>query len=163
MPFQVRDSNPREGIPFPRLTRQLIRRQLLLRCLTFTVLHTTIRSFTYNSRLPFAHELVLLCHQTPFENSCPNRRSLLDANNQQLSNFPSPLQIDPKWCRSNARLVCRSCMNSSRYTDELVKGCGDVQTKKKLDSHRNQCHSAFTCIDCMTTFHGVDYRGHTVC
>lgn len=43
------------------------------------------------------------------------------------------------------------------------EGCGDVQTKKKLDSHRNQCHAPFTCIDCMTTFHGTEYRAHTSC
>src|SRR4051794_612738 len=44
-----------------------------------------------------------------------------------------------------------------------LQGCGDVQTKKKLDSHRNQCHAPFTCIDCMTTFHKTEYRAHTVC
>ncbi|KAK5076071.1 hypothetical protein LTR64_008485 [Lithohypha guttulata] len=43
------------------------------------------------------------------------------------------------------------------------EGCGDVQTKKKLDSHRNQCHAPFTCIDCMTTFQGTGYRAHTSC
>lgn len=42
-------------------------------------------------------------------------------------------------------------------------GCGDVQTKKKLDSHWNRCRAPFTCIDCMTTFHGYDYRSHTSC
>ena len=45
-----------------------------------------------------------------------------------------------------------------------IKGCGDVLTKKKLDGHRNQCYNArFTCLDCMVTFNGNDYRGHTVC
>lgn len=44
------------------------------------------------------------------------------------------------------------------------EGCGDVLTKKKLDPHRNQCRGAsFTCLDCMTWFHGTDYRSHTSC
>ncbi|KAJ9606283.1 hypothetical protein H2200_009244 [Cladophialophora chaetospira] len=44
------------------------------------------------------------------------------------------------------------------------EGCGDVLTKKKLDTHRNQCRGAvFTCIDCMTTFQGTNYRAHTSC
>ncbi|EXJ78656.1 hypothetical protein A1O1_09057 [Capronia coronata CBS 617.96] len=44
------------------------------------------------------------------------------------------------------------------------EGCGDVLTKKKLDSHRNHCRGAvFTCIDCMTTFPGTQYRTHTSC
>ncbi|KAK7924882.1 hypothetical protein PG985_006936, partial [Apiospora marii] len=42
--------------------------------------------------------------------------------------------------------------------------CGDVLTKKKLDSHRNRCYGAtFTCIDCMVYFPGTDYRFHTTC
>ncbi|KAL4811089.1 hypothetical protein BDV18DRAFT_5124 [Aspergillus unguis] len=44
------------------------------------------------------------------------------------------------------------------------EGCGDVLTKKKLDSHRNQCRGAsFTCIDCMVHFQGTAYRNHTSC
>merc|ERR1712230_192176 len=44
------------------------------------------------------------------------------------------------------------------------ENCGDVLTKKKLDSHRNQCYGAsFTCIDCMVHFYGTDYRAHTSC
>ncbi|KAJ4578280.1 hypothetical protein HRR79_001590 [Exophiala dermatitidis] len=44
------------------------------------------------------------------------------------------------------------------------EGCGDVLTKKKLDPHRNQCRGAvYTCIDCMTTFPGTQYRAHTSC
>ncbi|KAI9695768.1 MAG: hypothetical protein M1820_008440 [Bogoriella megaspora] len=44
------------------------------------------------------------------------------------------------------------------------ENCGDVLAKKKLDSHRGQCYGAsFTCLDCMVTFHGTDYRAHTSC
>ncbi|KAF4630090.1 hypothetical protein G7Y89_g8059 [Cudoniella acicularis] len=44
------------------------------------------------------------------------------------------------------------------------EGCGDVLTKKKLDSHRNQCRGAsFTCLDCMVHFQGTEYRAHTSC
>ncbi|KAF2221521.1 hypothetical protein BDZ85DRAFT_297441 [Elsinoe ampelina] len=44
------------------------------------------------------------------------------------------------------------------------EGCGDVLTKGKLDKHRNSCRRAqFTCIDCMTTFHGAEYKSHTSC
>ncbi|MCJ1386692.1 hypothetical protein MMC17_009818 [Xylographa soralifera] len=46
----------------------------------------------------------------------------------------------------------------------LTQSCGDVLTKKKLDSHRGQCRGAsFTCLDCMTHFHGSDYKAHTSC
>ena len=42
--------------------------------------------------------------------------------------------------------------------------CGDIVTKKKLDSHCNRCRGAsFTCLDCMVDFHGTDYRLHTSC
>ncbi|MCJ1319443.1 hypothetical protein MMC15_004779 [Xylographa vitiligo] len=45
-----------------------------------------------------------------------------------------------------------------------TQSCGDVLTKKKLDSHRGQCRGAsFTCLDCMTHFHGSDYKAHTSC
>ncbi|KAF2663120.1 hypothetical protein BT63DRAFT_461638 [Microthyrium microscopicum] len=44
------------------------------------------------------------------------------------------------------------------------ENCGDVLTKKKLDSHRGQCRGAsFTCIDCMVHFHATEYRSHTSC
>ena len=44
------------------------------------------------------------------------------------------------------------------------EGCGDVLTKKKLDTHRNTCRGAtFTCLDCMTHFPGTEYRAHTSC
>ncbi|KAL1964499.1 hypothetical protein VTN77DRAFT_6925 [Rasamsonia byssochlamydoides] len=44
------------------------------------------------------------------------------------------------------------------------EACGDVLTKKKLDPHRGRCRGAyFTCIDCMVTFQGTDYRAHTSC
>ncbi|KAK2629043.1 hypothetical protein QTJ16_002146 [Diplocarpon rosae] len=44
------------------------------------------------------------------------------------------------------------------------ENCGDVLTKKKLDSHRSQCYGAsFTCLDCMVHFHGTEYRAHTSC
>ncbi|KAF2405398.1 hypothetical protein EJ06DRAFT_24183 [Trichodelitschia bisporula] len=44
------------------------------------------------------------------------------------------------------------------------EGCGDVLTKKKLDSHKNHCYGAeFTCLDCMVHFRGVEYRAHTSC
>lgn len=37
-------------------------------------------------------------------------------------------------------------------------------TKKKLDTHRNQCYGAtYTCLDCMVHFYGTDYRSHTSC
>lgn len=43
------------------------------------------------------------------------------------------------------------------------QACSDVLTKKKLDTHRNQCHGAsFTCLDCMVHFRGTEYRWHTV-
>ena len=36
--------------------------------------------------------------------------------------------------------------------------------KPKLDNHRYQCQSSFTCIDCSTTFDGpAEYKGHTQC
>ncbi|KAG9247929.1 hypothetical protein BJ878DRAFT_453426 [Calycina marina] len=42
------------------------------------------------------------------------------------------------------------------------ESCGDVQTKKKLDAHRNQCRGAsFSCLDCMVHFQGTEYRNHT--
>lgn len=42
--------------------------------------------------------------------------------------------------------------------------CGDVQTKKSLDKHRNHCHGAtFSCLDCMVHFRGTDYKSHTSC
>ncbi|KKA28642.1 hypothetical protein TD95_001876 [Thielaviopsis punctulata] len=45
-----------------------------------------------------------------------------------------------------------------------TRNCGDVLTKKKLDPHVNRCRGAyFTCVDCMTTFDGYDYRYHTSC
>ncbi|KAM0794353.1 hypothetical protein BDR22DRAFT_876219 [Usnea florida] len=44
------------------------------------------------------------------------------------------------------------------------EACGDVLTKKKLDSHHRQCQgSSFTCLDCMTHFRGTDFRTHTSC
>jgi cell growth-regulating nucleolar protein len=44
------------------------------------------------------------------------------------------------------------------------EGCGDVLTKKKLDSHRNQCYGAsYSCLDCMVHFQGTEYRSHTSC
>ncbi|KAK6582775.1 hypothetical protein PZA11_005183 [Diplocarpon coronariae] len=44
------------------------------------------------------------------------------------------------------------------------ENCGDVLTKKKLDSHRSQCYGAsFTCLDCMVHFHATEYRAHTSC
>ena len=47
--------------------------------------------------------------------------------------------------------------------DVLAQSCGDVLTKKKLDSHRGQCRGAsFACLDCMTHFRGTDYKAHTV-
>lgn len=43
------------------------------------------------------------------------------------------------------------------------KNCGDVLTKKKLDSHRGHCRGAsFSCLDCMVHFQGTEYRSHTV-
>ncbi len=44
-----------------------------------------------------------------------------------------------------------------------LQNCGDVLTKKKLDSHRGQCRGAtFTCLDCHTYFRGTEYKSHTV-
>ncbi|KAI1000435.1 hypothetical protein K3495_g7759 [Podosphaera aphanis] len=44
------------------------------------------------------------------------------------------------------------------------EGCGDILTKKKLDSHKNQCYGAsFTCLDCMVNFPAFEYRSHTSC
>ncbi|KAL1957853.1 hypothetical protein VTO42DRAFT_5418 [Malbranchea cinnamomea] len=44
------------------------------------------------------------------------------------------------------------------------EACGDVLTKKKLDPHRGRCHGAyFSCLDCMVTFQGTEYRAHTSC
>ncbi|KAF8451514.1 hypothetical protein BGX38DRAFT_1182540 [Terfezia claveryi] len=43
------------------------------------------------------------------------------------------------------------------------ESCCDVLVKKKLDQHATRCHGAqFTCLDCSTTFEGMDYRQHTV-
>ncbi|KAF3988365.1 hypothetical protein FT663_02399 [Candidozyma haemuli var. vulneris] len=42
--------------------------------------------------------------------------------------------------------------------------CNDTVIKKKLDQHRSRCPDAYyTCIDCSTTFNGVEYRSHTQC
>ncbi|KAK2743730.1 hypothetical protein FQN55_007134 [Onygenales sp. PD_40] len=43
------------------------------------------------------------------------------------------------------------------------EGCGDVLTKKKTDSHRNQCRANLSCLDCSTEFPGTSYRSHTSC
>ncbi|EGE06490.1 hypothetical protein TEQG_05490 [Trichophyton equinum CBS 127.97] len=44
------------------------------------------------------------------------------------------------------------------------ENCGDVLTKKKLDSHRGHCRGAsFSCLDCMVHFQGIEYRSHTSC
>ena len=46
----------------------------------------------------------------------------------------------------------------------LFLGCNDVVKKPKLDNHRGQCHSTFTCIDCTKTFNGpAEYKSHTSC
>lgn len=51
----------------------------------------------------------------------------------------------------------------TKLTSAHEQGCGDILTKKKLDSHHNQCWAPFTCIDCLITFQGSDYRSHTSC
>ncbi|KAJ3220093.1 hypothetical protein HDU67_006849 [Dinochytrium kinnereticum] len=42
--------------------------------------------------------------------------------------------------------------------------CQETLKKAKLDQHRQRCRNAqFSCIDCSTTFHGMEYRAHTAC
>ncbi|KAK9324826.1 hypothetical protein V1517DRAFT_344073 [Lipomyces orientalis] len=42
--------------------------------------------------------------------------------------------------------------------------CNDTVVKKKLMQHRGTCHGAhFTCLDCQTTFQGLDFQKHTSC
>ncbi|KAK9455476.1 hypothetical protein V1511DRAFT_510337 [Dipodascopsis uninucleata] len=42
--------------------------------------------------------------------------------------------------------------------------CNDTIVKKKLMQHRNSCPGAyFTCLDCQTTFQGVEFQAHTSC
>lgn len=42
--------------------------------------------------------------------------------------------------------------------------CNDTLVKKKLMGHFNRCPQAyFTCIDCNTTFQGMDFQKHTQC
>ena len=72
--------------------------------------------------------------------------------------LPSPLSLP------TIPLVGHGCsFGSTTNMAVLAQSCGDVLTKKKLDSHRGQCRGAsFTCLDCMTHFHGSDYKAHTV-
>lgn len=42
--------------------------------------------------------------------------------------------------------------------------CQETLKKAKLDQHAQRCRqAAFSCIDCYTTFKGVEYRTHTSC
>ncbi|KAK9464381.1 hypothetical protein V1512DRAFT_268407 [Lipomyces arxii] len=42
--------------------------------------------------------------------------------------------------------------------------CNDTIVKKKLMQHRSMCHGAyFTCLDCQTTFQGLEFQNHTSC
>lgn len=42
--------------------------------------------------------------------------------------------------------------------------CNDTLAKKKLMGHYNKCPNAyFTCIDCNTTFDGLEFQKHTQC
>ncbi|KAK9390586.1 hypothetical protein V1515DRAFT_590849 [Lipomyces mesembrius] len=42
--------------------------------------------------------------------------------------------------------------------------CNDTIVKKKLMQHRSTCSGAhFTCLDCQTTFQGLDFQKHTSC
>ncbi|KAK9240263.1 hypothetical protein V1525DRAFT_395483 [Lipomyces kononenkoae] len=42
--------------------------------------------------------------------------------------------------------------------------CNDTIVKKKLMQHRSACSGAyFTCLDCQTTFPGLDFQKHTSC
>ncbi|KAK9488439.1 hypothetical protein V1527DRAFT_510548 [Lipomyces starkeyi] len=42
--------------------------------------------------------------------------------------------------------------------------CNDTIVKKKLMQHRSTCFGAhFTCLDCQTTFQGLDFQKHTSC
>ncbi|KAK9375647.1 uncharacterized protein V1513DRAFT_441515 [Lipomyces chichibuensis] len=42
--------------------------------------------------------------------------------------------------------------------------CNDTVVKKKLMQHRSTCAGAhFTCLDCQTTFQGLDFQKHTSC
>jgi cell growth-regulating nucleolar protein len=44
------------------------------------------------------------------------------------------------------------------------KVCNESMLKKKADQHTQRCYGAyFTCIDCSTTFNGIEYRQHTQC
>ncbi|KAK9367195.1 hypothetical protein V1509DRAFT_627257 [Lipomyces kononenkoae] len=42
--------------------------------------------------------------------------------------------------------------------------CNDTIVKKKLMQHKGSCSGAyFTCLDCQTTFQGLDFQKHTSC
>jgi len=43
------------------------------------------------------------------------------------------------------------------------EGCGETLKKNQLEKHSFGCRGPFTCIDCSTTFHGNDHKGHTSC
>jgi len=43
------------------------------------------------------------------------------------------------------------------------EGCGETLKKNQLEKHSFRCRGPFTCIDCSTTFHGNDHKGHTSC
>ncbi|KAJ3324771.1 hypothetical protein HDV06_006029 [Boothiomyces sp. JEL0866] len=41
--------------------------------------------------------------------------------------------------------------------------CQETIKKPKLDQHYNRCGSTFSCIDCSTSFQGLDYKKHNSC
>ncbi|KAF2098560.1 hypothetical protein NA57DRAFT_75800 [Rhizodiscina lignyota] len=92
-----------------------------------------------------------LCHVSEEHDSLNPRLRLLV---QPLAaNYIRHLSRDKQDGQHSENMVSFSCEN-----------CGDVLTKKKLDSHRNQCRGAsFTCLDCHQYFDGTSYRSHTSC
>jgi hypothetical protein len=87
--------------------------------------------------------------------SSPSRKS--------LTRFDQRLGRDRRWSHSLARFESPVLGRVELTINTILQSCGDVLTKKKLDSHRNQCQGAsFSCLDCMKEFPGTEYRDHTV-
>ncbi|KAI8813643.1 LYAR-type C2HC zinc finger-domain-containing protein [Cladochytrium replicatum] len=46
----------------------------------------------------------------------------------------------------------------------VCDACQTTLKKQKLDQHASRCQYAqFSCVDCMKTFNGIEYRAHTSC
>ena len=46
----------------------------------------------------------------------------------------------------------------------VCDSCQETLKKSQLDNHSIKCiRASFSCIDCYTSFKGVEYRSHTSC